>query len=173
MTPVIILGCIYSGICSPTEAAVISVIYGFLVCILVYKSIKIREIPKIFLAGSKTYVNILFVIAAASAFARTMTLLKYPQSISKMVLSVTDNKILILLLMNLIMIVCGMIIDNIPNIMILTPIMLPIANALGINPVHLGIFMTCNLAMGMVYPANGHQPVRCFRHDQDPVIESC
>ena len=96
MTPVIILGCIYSGICSPTEAAVISVIYGFLVCILVYKSIKIREIPKIFLAGSKTYVNILFVIAAASAFARTMTLLKYPQSISKMVLSVTDNKILIL-----------------------------------------------------------------------------
>ena len=155
MTPVIILGCIYSGICSPTEAAVISVIYGFLVCILVYKSIKIREIPKIFLAGSKTYVNILFVIAAASAFARTMTLLKYPQSISKMVLSVTDNKILILLLMNLIMIVCGMIIDNIPNIMILTPIMLPIANALGINPVHLGIFMTCNLAMGMVTPPMG------------------
>ena len=151
----IILGCIYSGICSPTEAAVISVIYGFLVCILVYKSIKIREIPKIFLAGSKTYVNILFVIAAASAFARTMTLLKYPQSISKMVLSVTDNKILILLLMNLIMIVCGMIIDNIPNIMILTPIMLPIANALGINPVHLGIFMTCNLAMGMVTPPMG------------------
>lgn len=78
MTPVIILGCIYSGICSPTEAAVISVIYGFLVCLFVYKSIKIREIPKIFLAGSKTYVNILFVIAAASAFARTMTLLKYP-----------------------------------------------------------------------------------------------
>ena len=155
LSPVIILGCIYSGICSPTEAAVISVIYGFLVCILVYKSIKIREIPKIFLAGSKTYVNILFVIAAASAFARTMTLLKYPQSISKMVLSVTDNKILILLLMNLIMIVCGMIIDNIPNIMILTPIMLPIANALGINPVHLGIFMTCNLAMGMVTPPMG------------------
>ena len=155
MTPVIILGCIYSGICSPTEAAVISVIYGFLVCILVYKSIKIREIPKIFLAGSKTYVNILFVIAAASAFARTMTLLKYPQSISKMVLSVTDNKILILLLMNLIMIVCGMIIDNIPNIMILTPIMLPIANALGINPVHLGIFMTCNLALGLVPPPMG------------------
>lgn len=60
-----------------------------------------------------------------------------------------------LLLMNLIMIVCGMIIDNIPNIMILTPIMLPIANALGINPVHLGIFMTCNLAMGMVTPPMG------------------
>lgn len=155
MTPVIILGCIYSGICSPTEAAVISVIYGFLVCIFAYKSIKIREIPKIFVAGVKTYVNILFVIAAAAAFARTMTLLKYPQSISKMILSVTDNKVLILLLMNLIMIVCGMIIDNIPNIMILTPIFLPIGTALGVDPVHLGIFMTSNLALGMVTPPMG------------------
>lgn len=155
MTPVIILGCIYSGICSPTEAAVISVIYGFLVCIFAYKSIKIREIPKIFVAGVKTYVNILFVIAAAAAFARTMTLLKYPQSISKMILSVTDNKVLILLLMNIIMIVCGMIIDNIPNIMILTPIFLPIGTALGVDPVHLGIFMTANLALGMVTPPMG------------------
>lgn len=155
MTPVIILGCIYSGICSPTEAAVISVIYGFLVCLFVYKSIKFKDIPRIFMAGAKTYVNILFVIAAASAFARTMTLLKYPQTISRMVLSVTDNKFLILLLMNLIMIVCGMIIDNIPNLMILTPIMLPIATALGVNPIHLGIFMTCNLAMGMVTPPMG------------------
>ena len=158
MTPVIILGCIYSGICSPTEAAVISVIYGFLVCIFAYKSIKVREIPKIFVAGVKTYVNILFVIAAAAAFARTMTLLKYPQSISKMILSITDNKVLILLLMNLIMIVCGMIIDNIPNIMILTPIFLPIGTALGVDPVHLGIFMTSNLALGMVTPPMGINP---------------
>lgn len=155
LTPVIILGCIYSGICSPTEAAVISVIYGFLVCIFVYRSIKIKDIPHIFMAGAGTYVNILFVIAAASAFAKTMTLLKYPQTISKMVLAMTDNKIVVLLLMNVIMIVCGMIIDNIPNIMILTPIMLPIATALGVDPVHLGIFMTCNLAMGMVTPPMG------------------
>ncbi len=155
MTPVIILGCIYSGICSPTEAAVISVIYGFLVCIFAYKTIKIKDIPKIFMSGAKTYVNLLFVIAAASAFAKAMTLLKYPQSISKMVLSVTDDKILILLLMNLIMIVCGMVIDNIPNLMILTPIMLPIAKAIGLDPIHLGIFMTCNLAMGMVTPPMG------------------
>ena len=155
LTPVIILGCIYSGICSPTEAAVISVIYSFAVCIFVYKSIKIKDIGKIFMSGAGTYVNILFVIAAASAFARTMTLLKYPQTISKMVLSVTDNKFIILMLMNVIMLVCGMIIDNIPNIMILTPILLPIATALGINPVHLGVFMTCNLAIGMVTPPMG------------------
>jgi C4-dicarboxylate transporter DctM subunit len=155
LTPVIILGCVYSGICSPTEAAVISVIYGLFVCIVIYKTIKIKDIGKVFIAGAKTYVNILFVIAAATAFARAMTLLRYPQTISKAVLAITDNKYIILLLMNLIMLVCGMIIDNIPNIMILTPILLPIAKAVGIDPTHFGIVMTVNLAVGMVTPPMG------------------
>lgn len=155
LTPVIILGCIYSGICSPTEAAVISVIYGLLVCIFAYKTIKIKDLGRVFVSGAKTYVNILFVIAAATAFARVMTLLRYPQTISKAVLAITDNKIVILLLMNLIMLVCGMIIDNIPNIMILTPILLPIATAIGVDPIHLGIIMTVNLAIGMVTPPMG------------------
>ena len=155
LTPVIILGCVYSGICSPTEAAVISVIYGLFVCLFVYKTIKFRDIGKVFVAGAKTYVNILFVIAAATAFARAMTLLRYPQTISKAVLAMTNNKFIILLLMNVIMLVCGMIIDNIPNIMILTPILLPIAKAVGIDPTHFGIVMTANLAIGMVTPPMG------------------
>lgn len=155
LTPIIILGCIYSGVCSPTEAAVISVVYGLLVCIFAYRTIKITEIGKVFVSGAKTYVNILFVIAAASAFARAMTLLRYPQTISQAVLSMTDNKIIILLLLNVIMLVCGMIIDNIPNIMILTPILLPIATQVGVDPVHFGIIMTANLAIGMVSPPMG------------------
>ena len=155
MTPVIILGTIYSGVCSPTESAVISVFYGLFVCIFVYKTINIRNIGKVFMEGAKTYVNILFVIAAASAFAKCLTLLRYPQTISESVLAISDNKIVILLIMNLIMLVCGMIIDNIPNIMILTPIMVPIATAAGIDPVHFGIIMTCNLAIGMVTPPMG------------------
>lgn len=155
LTPVIILGCVYSGVCSPTEAAVISVIYGLFVCVFVYKTIKFKDIGRVFMAGAKTYVNILFVIAAATAFARAMTLLRYPQTISKAVLAVTNNKYVILLLVNLIMLVCGMIIDNIPNIMILTPILLPIAKAVGIDPTHFGIIMTVNLAVGMVTPPMG------------------
>lgn len=155
LTPIIILGCIYSGICSPTEAAVISVIYGLLVCIFAYRTIKISDLGRVFVSGAKTYVNILFVIAAANAFARVMTLLRYPQTISQAVLSVTDNKIIILILMNLIMLVCGMIIDNIPNIMILTPILMPIATAVGVDPVHFGIIMTANLAIGMITPPMG------------------
>lgn len=155
LTPVIILGTIYSGICSPTESAVISVFYGLFVCVFVYKTIKISELGKVFMAGAKTYVNILFVIAAATSFARCLTLLRYPQTISASVLSVSDNKIVILLIMNLIMLVCGMIIDNIPNIMILTPILVPIATAVGVDPIHFGIIMTCNLAMGMITPPMG------------------
>ncbi|MBQ3655163.1 MAG: TRAP transporter large permease [Synergistaceae bacterium] len=155
LTPVIILGCVYSGVCSPTEAAVISVIYGLFVCIFIYRTIKFSEIGHVFVEGARTYVNILFVIAAATAFARAMTLLRYPQTISKAVLSLTNSKVLILLLMNVIMLVCGMILDNIPNIMILTPIFLPIMKAVGINPVHFGIVMTANLAVGMVTPPMG------------------
>lgn len=155
LTPIIILGTIYSGVCSPTESAVISVFYGLFVCIFVYKSIKIADIGKVFMSGAKTYVNILFVIAAATAFARCLTLLRYPQTISASVVSISDNKIIILLIMNLIMLVCGMIVDNIPNIMILTPILVPIATAVGVDPIHFGIIMTCNLAIGMVTPPMG------------------
>lgn len=155
LTPVIILGTIYSGICSPTESAVISVFYGLFVCIFIYKSIRIRDLGQVFMKGAKTYVNILFVIAAATSFARCLTMLRYPQSISQSVLSVSDNAIAILLIMNMIMLVCGMIIDNIPNIMILTPILVPIATAVGVDPVHFGIIMTCNLAIGMVTPPMG------------------
>ena len=155
LAPVIILGTIYSGVCSPTESAVISVFYGLFVCIFIYKTIKLSEIGRVFMSGAKTYVNILFVIAAATSFARALTLLRYPQDISSAVLSISDNKFIILLIMNLIMLVCGMIIDNIPNIMILTPIMVPIATALGVSPVHFGIIMTANLAIGMVTPPMG------------------
>ena len=155
LTPVIILGTIYGGIASPTEAAVISVIYGLVVCIFIYKTIPIKNLGSVFVDGAKTYVNILFVIAAATAFARCLTLLRYPQAISSAVLASVDNKVLILLIMNVIMLVCGMIIDNIPNIMILTPILLPIATAVGVSPVHFGIIMTVNLAIGMVTPPMG------------------
>ncbi|MCC8025994.1 MAG: TRAP transporter large permease [Clostridium sp.] len=155
LTPVIILGTIYSGVCSPTESAVISVFYGLFVCVFIYKSIKIKDLGKVFMSGAKTYVNILFVIAAATSFARCLTMLRYPQTISQSVLAVSDNKIVILLIMNVIMLVCGMIIDNIPNIMILTPILVPIATAVGVDPIHFGIIMTCNLAVGMVTPPMG------------------
>ena len=89
--------------------------YGLFVCIFIYKTIKIQDLGHVFMEGAKTYVNILFVIAAATAFARCLTLLRYPQTISESVLAVSNSKVVILLIMNAIMLVCGMIIDNIPQ----------------------------------------------------------
>lgn len=155
LTPVIILGSIYGGIASPTEAAVISVVYALVVCLFIYKTIRWKDLGKVFMAGADTYVNILFIISAATAFGRCMTMLRYPQEISAAVLSNVHGKIPVLLIITLIMLVCGMILDNIPNIMILTPILLPIAEAVGVDPVHFGIIMTVNLAIGMVTPPMG------------------
>lgn len=155
LTPVIILGSIYGGVASPTEAAAISVIYALIVSIWVYKTLKISEIGMVIVEGSKTYVTILFIISAATAFGRALTMLQYPQVISAGILGNVSNRYAVILVINLILLVFGMVLDNIPNIMILTPIFLPIATAIGMDPVHFGIMMTANLAIGMVTPPMG------------------
>jgi len=152
--PVVILGSIYGGIASPTEAAAISVAYALIICLFVYKTLKIKNLYSIFREGSKTYVAILFIIAAATAFGRVITMLRYTQVISSGLLMIS-NKVLILVIVNLILLACGMVLDNIPNIMILTPILLPVATSMGMNPVHFGIMLTANLAIGMVTPPMG------------------
>lgn len=155
LMPIIILGSIYGGIVSPTEAAVISVVYSLAVCIFSYRTLAWKDLGRVFKKGADTYVGILFIIAAATAFARCITLLRYPQTISASILAAVSNKYAVLLIMNLIMLACGTLIDNIPNIMILSPILLPISAAIGVDPVHFGIIMTVNLAIGMVTPPMG------------------
>lgn len=155
LTPVIILGSIYGGIASPTEAAAISVIYALVVSIFVYKTLKVKDLGSLLVEGSKTYVTILFVISAATAFGRALTMLRYPQMISEGILGSISSKVGVILVINLILLLFGMILDNIPNIMILTPIFLPVAAAIGMDPVHFGIMMTANLAIGMVTPPMG------------------
>ena len=155
LTPVIILGSIYGGIASPTEAAAVSVIYALIISIFIYKTLKINELGNLLVEGCKTYVTILFVISAATAFGRALTMLRYPQVISEGILGNISNRIAVILVINLILLVFGMILDNIPNIMILTPIFLPMATAIGMDPVHFGIMMTANLAIGMVTPPMG------------------
>ena len=171
LAPVIILGSIYGGIASPTEAAVIAVVYGLVLCLFVYRSIPFKDIGKLFVEGAKTYVNVLFIIAAAMAFARTLTILRYPQSISAAVLGTTTDAIMILLFLNLIMILCGLILENIPNIMILSPIMFPIAMAIGIDPVHFGVIMTINFSLGMITPPLGINLFVGSSLSQVPVLE--
>lgn len=155
LSPVIILGCIYSGIASPTEAAVISVFYSIAVSLFVYKSIKIKDLWQVMVEGVKTYAPLLFILAASVAFSRVLTLMRVPQSVSQWILSNFSNGIVILIVINIFLLFVGMVMDTTPAILILTPILLPIATAIGMNPIHFGIMMVVNLAIGFVTPPIG------------------
>ena len=155
LSPVIILGCIYTGIASPTEAAVISVFYSLVVSLFIYKSMKFKDIWGIMVEGVRTYAPILFILAASIAFSRVLTLMRVPQSISAWILGNFHNKIVILLVINMFLLIVGMVMDTTPAILILTPILLPIVTAIGMNPIHFGVMMVVNLAIGFVTPPIG------------------
>ena len=155
LSPVIILGCIYSGIASPTEAAVISVFYALFVSMVIYRSIHWKDVWGILLEAVRTYSPILFILAASVAFSRVLTLMQVPQSVSAWILAHFTNKVVLLLVINVFLLIVGMVMDTTPAIMILTPILLPIVTAIGMNPIHFGIMMVVNLAIGFVTPPIG------------------
>ncbi|SFN53263.1 C4-dicarboxylate transporter, DctM subunit [Pseudobutyrivibrio sp. UC1225] len=155
LSPIIVLGCIYAGIASPTEAAVISVFYALIVSLFIYKTIHVRDIWNIFVEAMKTYAPILFILAASTAFSRVLTLMQVPQTVSAYILDNFTNKIILLLVINLFLLLVGMVMDTTPAILILSPILLPIVTAVGMNPVHFGIMMVVNLAIGFVTPPIG------------------
>lgn len=155
LSPVIILGCIYSGIASPTEAAVISVFYALIVSLFIYKSIRIKDIWEILVEAVKTFTPILFILAASTAFSRVLTLMQVPQSVSEFILANFHSPVVILLILNLFLLIVGMVMDTTPAILILTPILLPIVEAIGMNPIQFGVIMVVNLAIGFVTPPIG------------------
>ncbi len=155
LSPVIILGCIYTGIASPTEAAVISVFYALIISLFVYRSIKVKDIWGILVESIRTYAPILFILAASIAVSRVLTLMQVPQAISAWILSHFTSKIVLLLVINVFLLIVGMVMDTTPAILILTPILLPIVQAVGVDPIHFGIIMVVNLAIGFVTPPIG------------------
>jgi len=155
LSPVIVLGCIYSGITSPTEAAVISVYYALIVSLFIYKEIKVKDLWGILVEAIKTFTPILFILAASTAFSRVLTLMQVPQTVSSFILSNFSSKVVILLVINLFLLLVGMVMDTTPAILILTPILLPIAEGIGMDPIQFGVIMVVNLAIGFVTPPIG------------------
>lgn len=155
LSPVIILGCIYTGIASPTEAAVISVFYSLIVSMLIYRSMGVKDLWPMLVEGVRTYAPILFILAASIAFSRVLTLMQVPQTISEWILGNFHSEVVILIVINLFLLVVGMVMDTTPAILILTPILLPIVTAVGMNPIHFGVMMVVNLAIGFVTPPIG------------------
>lgn len=155
LSPVIILGCIYTGIASPTEAAVISVFYSLIVSVFIYKSLKIKEVYGVFKEAVKTYAPILFILAASIGFSRVITLMQIPQIVSEWISGHFTNQVVILIVINIFLLLVGMIMDTTPAILILTPILLPIVQSFGMNSIHFGVMMVVNLAIGFVTPPIG------------------
>lgn len=155
LSPVIILGCIYSGVASPTEAAVISVFYALFISLVVYRSIRLRDIVDILKEAIRTFTPILFILATSTAFSRVLTLMQVPQTVSAFISSNFHSPVLILLILNLFLLIVGMVMDTTPAILILTPILLPIVTNLGMDPVQFGVIMVVNLAIGFVTPPIG------------------
>lgn len=149
------MGGIYGGIVTPTEAADISVIYALVVSIFIYKTFKISDIPGALKEAAKTAAPVLLVVSTATVFGRVLTMMQAPQMIASVMTASFTSKIEVLLIINVFLLFVGMIMDTTPAILILTPIFLPIVTQLGISPIHFGVIMVVNLAVGFVTPPIG------------------
>lgn len=155
MSPVIILGGIYAGIFTPTEAAVVSVVYSFIVGVFVYKELNLKDAYKAFRDAIVVNGATTFMVGLSTAFAALLTMEQIPMKIASFITSLSNNGIIILILINIFLIIVGMFIDNIPGTIILTPILLPIVLGLGMSPITFGIMLTMNLAIGFCTPPYG------------------
>lgn len=155
LMPVIILGGIYAGVFTPTEAAVVAVVYGFVVGGLVYRELNLKQIQSVLSSTVITTAIIMFIIGCAALFALVLTRERIPQEIAAWLLGITRNPLLILMLVNVFLLIVGCIMETAAAIIILTPILVPIIIQAGINPVHFGVVMITNLGIGLVTPPVG------------------
>lgn len=155
LTPVIIIGGIYGGIFTPTEAAAVAAVYGILVGMFIYKELKLKDFPEILFKAVISSTIIMFIVGAANVFGWMLTNLQLPQRIAKGVISVIQTPALFLIAVNIILLIAGTMVNASAAVVILTPIFLPIVNSFGIDPVFFGVLMVVNLAIGCITPPVG------------------
>ncbi len=155
MTIVIIIGGIYGGIFTPTEAAAVSAVWALFVSLFIYRDIKFKDLGNVFFESSKTSGMILFIIANASMFAYFLTLENIPQQLTDIVLQMHLNKYMFLVAVNILLLIAGNFMEPSSIIMITVPLLLPIAKTLNIDPIHFGVIITINMELGMLTPPVG------------------
>lgn len=153
--PVAILGAIYSGICTATEAAAVSVIYAAIVCLFIYKDVKLSEFKAIFYDSVRTSAFILAITMTATLFGFLITMEKLPQMILEIVLNANINRIGLLVALNCVLFLLGFFMSPGAIILIVVPMILPVTTAMGISPIHLGIMLTVNLELALLTPPVG------------------
>ncbi|WP_253381303.1 TRAP transporter large permease [unidentified bacterial endosymbiont] len=155
MTVVIILGGILSGIFTATESAAVACLWAFFVTMFIYRDYTWSELPKLMCRTVKTVTIVMILIGFAAAFGAVMTYMQLPTRITEFFTSLSDNKYVILMYLNVMLLLIGTLMDMAPIILILTPVLLPVTNSLGIDPVHFGMIMMVNLGIGLITPPVG------------------
>jgi C4-dicarboxylate transporter DctM subunit len=152
---VIVLGGIYGGVFTPTEAAAVSAVYAFIAAVWVYRGLRLREVPRVLVSAANTSAMLLYIITNAILFSFLLTSEQIPQNLAQWVVGSDLSPWMFLLLLNAALLVAGQFMEPSSVILILAPLALPIAQQLGIDPVHLGIIMTINMEIGMITPPVG------------------
>ncbi|MBQ7736920.1 MAG: TRAP transporter large permease [Oscillospiraceae bacterium] len=173
LMPLIILGGIYGGIFTPTEAAGVAVVYGLLVGILIYREIRLKELWSLFIDSAVSSATVMYIVSSASVFAWILTTSHLASNLSAGLLALSSNKIVIMLLVNVIFLVAGCFLDANSAYYILIPIMVPIMKAMNIDPVHFGVFVTVNMAIGLITPPVGINLYVGCKIANLPVAEIC
>ncbi len=155
MTILIVIGGIYGGIFTPTEAAAVAAVWAFFVSMFIYRDIRWKEIPRVFLDAAKTSAMIMFIIANAMLFAHFLTLENVPRMLTEWLISIHVGPLMFLLFVNILLFFAGDFMEPSAIIMIMVPLLLPVAIALGIDPIHFGIIVTINMELGMITPPIG------------------
>jgi tripartite ATP-independent transporter DctM subunit len=155
LTVFIIVGGVIGGIFTPTESAAVACVWAFFVTMFLYRDLKWSQLPHLLQSVVRTVAMVMIVIGFASSFAYLMTLMQVPAMATSFLLALTDNRIVILLLINVMLLILGTFMDMAPLLLICTPILLPVVVALGVDPVHFGIIMMLNLGIGLVTPPVG------------------
>ncbi|CZT27291.1 TRAP transporter large permease [Pseudomonas cerasi] len=155
MAMVIILGGILSGIFTATESAAIAVLWAFFVTMFIYRDYKWRDLPKLMHRAARTISIVMILIGFAASFGYILTLMEIPMKITTAFLTLSDNRYVILMCINVMLLLLGTVMDMAPLILILTPILLPVIVGVGIDPVHFGMIMLVNLGIGLITPPVG------------------
>lgn len=153
--PAVLLGSIWGGFCTPTEAALIAIVYGLIVSCVIYRDMKISELPKLLVVTARQIGPSIAVVVAASLFSWILTYEKVDKALVEIILSITSNKYVILLLINILLLFLGMFVEVVAAIMITLPILTPLMAIAHIDPVHMGVILTLNMMIGLLTPPVG------------------
>ena len=153
--PVILIGGIWAGFFTPTEAALVSILYAVVVTGLIYRDLALAEIPRMMVETIRMVAPAMMIVAGASLFGWIMNYEKIDQVLLKLLLGISTNKYVVLLIINVILLVLGMFLEVISAIMLVLPVVIPLTQVLGIHPIHLGVVMVLNLMIGLLTPPVG------------------